>query len=306
MKKYLKGLIHGLLIGFAFISAMGGGTLAVILGIYDDLVAAVSSLRTSFKKSVKYLAPILVGAIIGIVALFWPIGQFLEFQPFISTSLFVGLTLGGLIVFRELTKGQFKPIHILLVILGIGLVAVFGVLSWFAPELNLGTNQTLNLSALEIFLLFIIGFFASSALIAPGISGTMFLISIGYYNKLLLLIKTFLTFSGTDWGVSFGLLAAFGIGFIVGFFAISKLMDFLLKRFRTSTNFTILGLIIGQIIISYFNGEMRPAYGLVQNPVLEIFLSILMLIIGVVLSLVLLKLANKKKRLSSGGDHDEA
>lgn len=306
MKKYLKGLIHGLLIGFAFISAMGGGTLAVILGIYDDLVAAVSSLRKSFKKSVTYLAPIFVGAVIGIVSLFWPIGQFLELQPFISTSLFVGLTLGGLIVFRELTKGQFKPIHLLLVILGVVLVSLFGVLSWFAPELNPGASETLNLSVLEIFLLFIIGFFASSALIAPGISGTMFLISIGYYNKLLLLIKTFLSFSGSGWGISFGLLIAFGLGFLLGFFAISKLMDFLLKRFRISTYFTILGLIIGQIIISYFNGEMRPAYALVQNPVLEISLSILMLIVGVALSLVLLKLANKKKRLSTGGVHDEA
>lgn len=306
MKKYLKGLIHGLLIGFAFISAMGGGTLAVILGIYDDLVEAVSSLRKSFKKSVTYLAPILVGAFIGIVALFWPIGKFLEVQPFISTSLFVGLTLGGLIVFRELTKGQFKPIHLLLIVLGVVLVSVFGVLSWFAPELNPGASETLNLSVLEIFLLFIIGFFASSALIAPGISGTMFLISIGYYNKLLLLIKTFLSFSGSDWGTSFGLLISFGLGFLLGFFAISKLMDFLLKRFRISTYFTILGLIIGQIIISYFNGEMRPAYELVQNPVLEISLSILMLIAGVALSLVLLKLANKKKNLSTGGVHDEA
>lgn len=306
MKKYLKGLIHGLLIGFAFISAMGGGTLAVILGIYDDLVAAVSSLRKSFKKSVTYLGPIFVGAVIGIVALFWPIGQFLELQPFISTSLFVGLTLGGLIVFRELTKGQFKPIHLVLIILGVILVSLFGVLSWFAPELNPGASETLNLSVLEIFLLFIIGFFASSALIAPGISGTMFLISIGYYNKLLLLIKTFLSFSGSGWGTSFGLLIAFGLGFLLGFFAISKLMDFLLKRFRISTYFTILGLIIGQLIISYFNGEMRPAYALVQNPVLEISLSILMLIVGVALSLVLLKLANKKKKLSTGGVHDEA
>lgn len=306
MKKYLKGLTHGLLIGFAFISAMGGGTLAVILGIYDDLVGAVSSLRKSFKKSVAYLAPILVGAVIGIVALFWPIGKFLELQPFISTSLFVGLTLGGLIVFRELTKGQFKPIHLLSIILGVVLVSLFGVLSWFAPELNPGGSETLNLSVLEIFLLFIIGFFASSALIAPGISGTMFLISIGYYNKLLLLIKTFLSFSGSSWGVSFGLLIAFGLGFLLGFFAISKLMDFLLKRFRVSTYFTILGLIIGQIIISYFNGEMRPAYGLVQNPVLEISFSILMLIVGIALSLVLLKLANKKKSLSSGGVNDEA
>ena len=67
-------------------------------------------------------------------------------------------------------------------------------------------------------------------------------------------------FSGTNWGVNFALLMIFAIGFVIGFFAISKLMDYLLKHFRIATYFVILGLIIGQIVISYFNGEIKLSY----------------------------------------------
>lgn len=307
MKKHLKGFIHGLLIGVAFISAMGGGTLAVILGIYDDLVAAITNIRKDFKKSVTYLFPILLGAVIGIVSLAYPIKLFLEWQPFIATSLFVGLTIGGLIVFKNLTKGQSRPLNYLFVILGFILVASIGVISWFSPA-SANEGVALTLSFREIVVLFVIGFFASSALIAPGISGTMFLISLGYYNRLLELIKAVITFSQPSWTVNFVLLSIFAVGFIIGFFVISKLMDILLKSVRIATYFVILGLIIGQIMISYFNGEIRLAYSTVQFSVWQVVLSILTLLIGFTTSFFLLKLANKKDIVKTieVGENDEA
>lgn len=294
MKKHLKGFIHGILIGIAFISAMGGGTLAVILGIYDDLVSAITNLRKDFKGSVTYLTPILLGAIVGIVSLAYPIKLFLEWQPLVATSLFVGLTIGGLVVFKNLTKGQIKPLSSLFVFVGFILVAGIGVISWFSPAAADVSTQ-LVLSARELILLFFIGFFASSALIAPGISGTMFLISLGYYNKLLVLIQNVLSFSGASWGINFSLLLVFTVGFIIGFFAISKLMDILLKHRRNATYFVILGLIIGQIVISYFNGEIKQYYLNMTFSYLELILSILALVVGVVASLMLLKLADKKE-----------
>lgn len=304
MKKHLKGFIHGILIGIAFISAMGGGTLAVILGIYDDLVSAVTNIRKDFKNSINYLAPIFVGALLGIVALAYPIKLFLEWQPFIATSLFVGLTIGGLVVFKTLTKGHKNTLNILFVVIGFAIVALFGVLSWFASS---PTTTAIAFSARELVLLFVIGFFASSALIAPGISGTMFLISLGYYSKLLELIKNVISFSGANWGVNFGLLLTFAVGFIIGFFAISKLMEFLLKRFRIATYFTIFGLILGQIVISYFNGEIKQSYANVTSIPLQIILSILVLIVGVATTLVLLKIASKKEIVKTiGEDHDAA
>lgn len=293
MKKHLKGFIHGILIGFAFISAMGGGTLAVILGIYDDLVAAISNLRKDFKNSISYLLPIFIGGVIGILILAYPIKLFLDWQPLIATSLFVGLTLGGLIVFKNLTKGYKSNSNVLFVFFGLIIVVAIGVFSWFSP--NTGLNTSIDFSAKELVILFLVGFFASSALIAPGISGTMFLISVGYYGKIVELIKTVLSFSGSSWWSNVGLLASFTVAFIIGFFAITKLMDILLKHFRTQTYFTIFGLIIGQIIISYINGEMRVAYQSLQNIPLQIVLSIFTLLVGVISSLFLLKLANKKE-----------
>lgn len=297
MKKHLKGFIHGILIGIAFISAMGGGTLAVILGIYDDLVAAVSNLRKDFKNSIIYLTPILLGAIVGIASLAYPIKLFLEWQPFIATSLFVGLTIGGLVVFKTLTKGHSSPLNFVFVLAGFMLVAAIGVISWLSPSSS--DSVALTLSFEQALILFTIGFFASSALIAPGISGTMFLISLGYYNRLLDLIKNVLSFSGTNWGVNFALLMIFAIGFVIGFFAISKLMDYLLKRFRIATYFVILGLIIGQIVISYFNGEIKLSYQEIPFSIWQVIFSALAIVIGVIASLLLLRLANKKEVVKS-------
>lgn len=304
MKKHIKGFIHGLLIGVAFISAMGGGTLAVILGIYDDLVSAISNLRKDFKKSVTYLLPILIGAIIGIIALAYPIKLFLEWQPLIATSLFVGLTIGGLIVFKKLTNGQKSKLNLLFVVLGLALVVTIGVVSWFSPVTS--STVLIDFSAKELIILFSIGFFASSALVAPGISGTMFLISVGYYTKIVELIKVVLSFTGNTWWLNLSLLASFAIGFIIGFFAITKLMDFLLNKFRIATYFTILGLIIGQIIISYINGEMRSAYQAMANFPLQIGLSLVTLAIGIVSSLLLLKLADKKELIQEISEEEHA
>lgn len=305
MKKHLKGFIHGILIGVAFISAMGGGTLAVILGIYDDLVSAITNLRKDFKKSVAYLAPILLGAIIGIVSLAYPIKLFLEWQPFIATSLFVGLTIGGLVVFKKLTNGHVNVVNTFFLFVGLLLVAVIGVISWFTYVPS--DSSVITFNGGEMLILFLIGFFASSALIAPGISGTMFLISLGYYNKLLELIKTVLSFSGSSWGINVLLLFSFAVGFIIGFFAITKLMDILLKHFRIATYFAILGLILGQIIISYFNGEIRQAYANISSIPLEIVFSTISLIVGVTTSYFLLKFAEKKEIVQVIGDkNDEA
>jgi len=305
MKKHLKGFIHGILIGVAFISAMGGGTLAVILGIYDDLVAAITNLRKDFKNSVTYLAPILLGAIVGIVSLAYPIKLFLEWQPFIAISLFVGLTIGGLVVFKNLTKGEAKFSNYLIAFAGFALVALIGVISWFTPE-SVSQSTTITLTFKEIMLLFTIGFFASSALIAPGISGTMFLISLGYYNKIIELIKVVLSFSASSWGADFALLMSFSVGFIIGFFAISKLMDFLLKHFRNATYFAILGLIVGQIVISYFNGEIKVAYSTVNFSLWQIVLSTAALIIGVATSFILLRIATKKEVITTIEVNDDA
>ena len=65
---FLSRLLKGLIVGVAnIIPGVSGGTMAVVIGIYDKLIGAVSDLRKDFKNSVIYLFPIGVGALLGIV-----------------------------------------------------------------------------------------------------------------------------------------------------------------------------------------------------------------------------------------------
>lgn len=101
LKKYLKTFIQGIVVGFALISGMGGGTVAILMGIYDDLIIAIADFTKHPKASLQLLIPLLIGALVGIGALIVPINLALRYFPFPATSLFVGLTIGG---FRSLKK----------------------------------------------------------------------------------------------------------------------------------------------------------------------------------------------------------
>jgi len=109
MKRFFKLFLQGIVMGFALITAIGGGTIAVLMGIYDDMVFAVADFTKNPKKSISFLGPILLGVFTGVAVLIYPIKLFLEFAPFVATSLFVGLTLGGLYVFKETTHKRVTP-----------------------------------------------------------------------------------------------------------------------------------------------------------------------------------------------------
>jgi putative membrane protein len=292
MKRFFKLFLQGIVMGFALITAIGGGTIAVLMGIYDDMVFAVADFTKNPKKSISFLGPILLGVFTGVAVLIYPIKLFLEFAPFVATSLFVGLTLGGLYVFKETTHKKSNTLNIILLILGFLLVAGIGVVSWFNSSAS-----TLDIGLVgNIFFLAIIGFFASSALVAPGISGTLFLLSIGYFNYLLDLAKKVLLFEQENWWTNFGLLASFGIGLLIGFFVISKLFKYLLTKHRTATYFTILGWIIGSMVICYFNGDIKNAYLSLEGfEIWTLVFSLLALGVGALISFSLLKFVSKKE-----------
>ena len=65
---FLSRMLKGLVVGVAnIIPGVSGGTMAVVMGIYDKLIGAVSDLRRDSKNSVIYLFPIGVGALLGIL-----------------------------------------------------------------------------------------------------------------------------------------------------------------------------------------------------------------------------------------------
>lgn len=288
MKKFVTLFVQGILLGFSLISGMGGGTVAVLLGIYDDLIIAIADFPKHPVKNLKILLPWALGMIVGIVALILPLRFFLEKYPLPTATFIVGLTIGG---FKELTKittGHLNTKNIIIAIVGVVIAASIGVISYYS-------NAAIDLSsldALKVVLLLAVGFLASAALVAPGISGTQFLLAVGFLNALLGTISGL--FDGANVGNSLLVLGIFLVSIIIGFFVISVFMKWVLGKWRVPTYFAILGFIVGSIFAVYFNGEMKTAYPSAFN-IWLLVASIICLLTGFFISYFALKFATKKE-----------
>ncbi len=243
---FLYDVLKGICIGIAFIiPGFSGGSVAAILGIYERLVGAIADFFKHFKKSFFTLLPIVLGMVVGIAALIFPIQWGLSHYPIPTVTLFVGLAIGGLPSVTEKLKGAKFTWQYALALL-IPLLAAAALC--FLPLA--GNVNLLNLSVGGYFLLIVIGIVGSCALVVPGISGSMLLLIFGYYNPLVALITGDLL-HGENLGTCFAVLACVAVGLVAGFFAISVLMKTLLKKCPRGTYFSILGFIIGSIPAVY-------------------------------------------------------
>ena len=103
----VRMILKGVVIGIAnIIPGVSGGTMAVSMGIYDKMIHAATHLFSEFKKSMKILIPIVIGAALGIVVLARVIEMMFEKIPFQTNLLFIGLIVGGLPAITRKVKGK--------------------------------------------------------------------------------------------------------------------------------------------------------------------------------------------------------
>ena len=295
---FFTDILRGVGIGVAFIiPGFSGGSVAAILGIYEKLVGAIADIFKHFKKSVLTLLPIFIGMLLGIAALIYPIQLGLRNFPIPTVSLFVGLALGGIPSVTEKMKGgRVSWKHILA--FAIPLVAAAALC--FLPLAGKVDLTSLHFGG--YLLLIVIGAVGSCALVVPGISGSMLLLIFGYYNSIVELITVDLL-HGQNVGVCFAVLACLAVGVVVGFFAISVLMKFCLKRAPRGTHFAILGFILGSIpavfvstlreAASFENAEHLSA--LMHSPWYWVVAAVLLLA-GFAASFCFVWFAKKKKK----------
>lgn len=238
--EFLKKSAYGAVIGVAMIiPGVSGGTIAVLLNIYNDLIDAISNLRREFKKSFLYLLPIVLGAAAAVVLAYFPLKYFLDIAPFPTVLLFAGLMIGSCpkIVKDGIALG-FKKTNILSLI--IPFLAVVGIcLIPHMGAVNLGADMAWWL----YIVLVIMGMLASCALVIPGVSGSMLLLIFGFYTPILDTVSCLTT----SFLHSATVLLLFAAGLIVGFFSIAKLMKYLMKKFPRGTNWAIIGFVAGSI-----------------------------------------------------------
>ena len=257
MLQWILDVLRGAVIGISnIIPGVSGGTMAVSMGIYDRVIYAVNNLFRQFRKSFREILPILIGVLIGLFAFAALIGSLLgtKSEEIPITRLptnfaFIGLILGGLpAIYKRVNMKSAKLPGVILFLVFLTLVVVL-------PLLNHPEARTADHSIGTILLMVLLGAISSSTMVIPGISGSMIMMLLGYYNTI---INAMNDLRGGDWS-SLVLLLPYVIGLIAGIVFIAKLMNFLLRKYAALTFCAIFGLVIGSpVALLMQNSECFP------------------------------------------------
>ncbi len=236
--------------GADIIPGVSGGTVALLLGIYPQLVTAISSIDREFLRLVvgrewskaashidlRFLVALAVGILAGILTLAGVVHYLLDHHRAETLAGFFGLILASSILvarMAEPTSGEHRARCILL-----GLVAV-ALAAWLVSGSYLQPGDSL-------LYVFVCGVIAICAMILPGISGAYILVLLGQYEPITDILHRLkaLDISASD-AVT---LAVFALGCIVGLLAFSKLLRALLARFHGETMSMLGGFMIGSLL----------------------------------------------------------
>ncbi len=280
---FLKNMIKGALIGVAMIiPGVSGGTIAVLLDIYDKLINAISNLKKDFKASFAFLFPVVLGMALAFMAMYFPLKLALKYIPIQTISLFAGLMLGSIpSLFSDSKNNGFKKLDLIGIIFSF--VLVIGIC--FIPNMG-NVDLSVNMPSYQYALLFLMGLLASCALVVPGISGSMLLLIFGYYEPILNTISEL----KNNFGHSLLVLVLVALGIVIGFLVIAKIMNYLLTKFKRATYWTIFGFVVGSIIAIFLSYD----YTGLTIDALVIATSIIVFIIGAPISFFLIRLSSKK------------
>ena len=275
---YITLFFKGIFMGIAdAMPGISGGTIALLLGIYEELIESISELKISlFSKLINkgfksfweklngnFLLVLVSGIGISLISFVKISASFLEIFPLFIWSFFLGLIFATVYVIYKLIN-QWHNLNFFFLIISI-------IFSIFLSSFSAYDTDEISL----LYILFS-GIIASSAMILPGISGSLILVILGVYaylikaldNLELIVIFTFIS------------------GAIIGLLGFSKILKYLFNNHRDATYTVMLGLVIGSIENVWpwnksFSTELSN---------LNLFLSISLVILGFVIVILLEKI----------------
>lgn len=245
----IKKILQGMVVGIAnIIPGVSGGTMMVAMGLYDKLIHAITHLKSEFKESMKLLLPIFVGAGLAIVALSRLFEFLLEVYPIQTNFAFCGLIAGSLPFIVKKVKGHAVSTGKI-----IAFVVFFAIVVLMAVMGETGGNAAdVSFNLINVIKLLLVGIIAAATMVVPGVSGSMMLMLLGYYDTILRTINNFIdalvAFDIQGMIVQCGILVPFGIGVVLGIFLIAKLIEFIFSKAEIHAYYAILGLIIASPI----------------------------------------------------------
>ncbi len=290
--------VKGFFMGAAdIIPGVSGGTMALILGIYEELIQSIRSFDLKFLKLVsgfrvkEALAsvswPFLLAVFVGILCAVFSMARFLSWvlgnHPVMVWSFFFGLILSSVFTVSRVII-RWRTGTVISIILGsIGAYHFFGIIPAATPD--------------TLWFIFISGALAICAMVLPGISGAYILVILGKYPYVLDAVNN----------CDFITLFALASGALVGLLSFVRIVGWLFKRYHDLTMAILIGLMLGSLrkvwpwkksLIAHLSSTGKEAI-LMQHNILpsslnsEVCLAVLMMFAGF-LSVLLIDYQSKK------------
>ena len=271
---YLILFFKGVFMGIAdAMPGISGGTIALLVGIYEELVNTISRLNlriisefkirdfNSFWKKINgnFLITLILGISISLISFVKVSASLLENYPLFVWSFFLGLIFATIyVIFKLINKWYLTNFIILFFCI------FFSVyISSFTVDL---TNE------ISLLYIFMSGIIASSAMILPGISGSLVLVILGVYTYMIKSLDN----------LELVVIFTFIFGSLIGLLSFSKILKYLFKNYRDLTYTIMLGLVIGSIEKAWpWNKELA-----VEISNLNMFFSISLVIFGLIMVLL--------------------
>lgn len=280
--KWFLDVLRGMVIGLAnVIPGVSGGTMMVSMGIYDKLIWSINHLFKKFRECIKILLPYLVGMVLAIVFGAFALKAAFRDYPLPTNTLFIGLILGSLPFILKEMKGekigwQGVLAFVLLFALVVGLKAIEAE-NVTAVSLNIGT----------VLLMLLMGAICSAAMVIPGVSGSMILKTLGYYEPIVTdaipgLVKGITSGNWSAVLQNLGILLPFAIGIVIGIFGIAKLIEILMKKWKGRTYCGILGMVAASPVVILMDRSIYEGFNWVIGIV-----SVIALALGVLIAMKL-------------------
>ena len=276
MKKdnWLVTFIKGFIIGLGIIFPISASGLAISLGVYEKLLDAINHLKTDLKKNLPFLIPIGLGIVISAAVSCVLINYTYKKFPIATLLFFEGLIIGGFPLIFKKTEKKYNVVNFIGLIVGI--VLLVGV-----SLIGAGQTAVLTYNATGYLKGAMAGLIAGGTMIIPGVSGSLILVILGFYEPMLEIINNVIKFN--NFGVNFLMAFCFGIGMLIGIFIISKVMDYFLTKHRIKTYFAVVGFVLASII--------NVGILICKNPfnTIEVIVGVVLLLVGFLLSFKFLK-----------------
>ncbi|WP_245576479.1 DUF368 domain-containing protein [Flexithrix dorotheae] len=253
MKNRIFLFLKGVAMGAAdVVPGVSGGTIAFISGIYEELLASIKSvdleaikLLFSFKLKAfwekingKFLAVLFLGIGLSIVSLSRLVLFLLQNHPILIWSFFFGLIIASVFLVASQIK-KWSALAVVFLIIGT-------IVAWYISSISTIADEDSGMAYV-----FMCGAIAICAMILPGISGSFILILLGAYQlvfgSIKQLIDALVAVDTAEILANLKIIAAFGVGCLVGLISFSHLLTWLFKKYHDIIVATLIGFLLGSL-----------------------------------------------------------